>query len=206
MRIGGFVKQSFIDWEGKITSVIFTKGCNFRCGFCHNPSLVLPTLIEQTPDIEPAAIFEYLTTRKQWLDGVVITGGEPTLHSDLSTFIETIKGLGYPVKLDTNGSNPTLLKNLIAENSVDYVAMDIKTTLKQYEYSKICGCNNPNLVNCVKESVEILRESGINYQLRTTEIPEYHSADTIAALKKKFSYCNYKLQPFRDGNTIERMG
>ncbi|HZJ73928.1 MAG TPA: anaerobic ribonucleoside-triphosphate reductase activating protein, partial [Perlabentimonas sp.] len=130
MRIGGFVKQSFIDWEGKITSVIFTKGCNFRCGFCHNPSLVLPKLIEQTPDIEVAAITEHLRKRKQWLDGVVITGGEPTLHNDLSTFIKTIKELGYPVKLDTNGSNPTLLKKLIADNSVDYVAMDIKTTLK----------------------------------------------------------------------------
>ena len=205
MRIGGFVKQSFIDWEGKITAVIFTKGCNFRCGFCHNPSLVLPKLIEQTPDIELDTIIDYLKTRKQWLDGVVITGGEPTLHNDLSILIATIKELGYLVKLDTNGTNPSLLKSLITSNSVDFVAMDIKTILEQDEYSKICNYHNPNLINLVKDSIEILKSSEIDYQLRTTVIPKYHSDRTIVTLKKEFSYCNYKLQPFRDGDTVEKM-
>lgn len=127
MRIGGIEKQSFIDWEGKVTAVVFTRGCNFRCGYSHNPSLVLPHLLANETDIPENQLFDYLKTRREWLDGVVATGGEPTIHADLESFLEAIKNLGYLIKLDTNGSNPMVLKKLLARKLVDFVAMDVKT-------------------------------------------------------------------------------
>lgn len=127
MRIGGFTKQSFIDWEGKTTAVIFTKGCNFRCEYCHNPELVYPKLMEQSEDILETEIFDFLSTRKNWLDGVVITGGEPTLQKDLKELIVKIKKMDFAVKLDTNGFFSKILKELLKSNLIDYVAMDIKT-------------------------------------------------------------------------------
>ena len=129
MRIGAFLKQSLIDWEGRVSAVIFTKGCNFRCGYCHNPYLVLPELLRQTQDIEEHEVLDFLDRRKNWLDGVVISGGEPTLHEDLIPFIQKIKALGLPVKLDTNGSHPEVLEQLIGGKWIDAVAMDIKSAL-----------------------------------------------------------------------------
>lgn len=198
MRIGGLTKQSFIDWEGKTTAVIFTKGCNFRCGYCHNPELVYPKLIEQTADISETLIFDFLSTRKNWLDGVVITGGEPTLQNNLKEFIFEIKKLGYAVKLDTNGSLPMILKDLLESNLVDYVAMDIKTILDLEEYQKICGIKDQQLFQKVQESIEILKESGIDYQLRTTIVPQFHTKEMINKLEKKFSYCKYQVQDYRE--------
>ena len=113
MRIASLQKQSFIDWEGKTAAVIFTKGCNFRCGYCHNPSLVLPHLLDRTPDLSEKEIMGYLLSRKNWLDGVVITGGEPTIQPDLPTFMAAVKEAGFAIKLDTNGTNPDMLNELI---------------------------------------------------------------------------------------------
>lgn len=198
MRIGGLTKQSFIDWEGKTTAVIFTKGCNFRCSYCHNPELVFPKLIEQTADISETLIFDFLSTRKNWLDGVVITGGEPTLQNNLKEFIFEIKKLGYAVKLDTNGSLPMILKDLLESSLVDYVAMDIKTILDLEEYQKICSIKDQQLLHKVEESVEILKKSGIDYQLRTTVVPQFHTKEMINKLEKKFSYCKYQVQDYRE--------
>ncbi len=197
MRIGGFTKQSLIDWEEKVAAVVFTKGCNFRCGFCHNPELVYPELIKKTEDIPEQTIFDYLSTRKNWLDGVVITGGEPTLQSDLKDFIERIKKMGFAVKLDTNGSSPIVLNELLKANLLDYVAMDIKTVFEIEAYQNICDIKDQQLLIKVKESVEILKESNIDYQLRTTVVPKYHTQEMICKLQKQFSYCNYKLQEYR---------
>lgn len=202
MKIGGFIKQSFIDWEEKVTAVIFTKGCNLRCGFCHNPELVYPKLIEQTEDINEKTIFNFLSTRKNWLDGVVITGGEPTLQNDLKSFIENIKKMGFAVKLDTNGTSPKVLQNLLKANLLDYVAMDIKTIFELETYQNICNIKDPELLTKVKESVEILKKSGIDYQLRTTVVPKYHTKEMIDKLQEKFSYCNYKTQEFRETKII----
>lgn len=202
MKIGGFIKQSFIDWEEKVTAVIFTKGCNLRCGFCHNPELVYPKLIEQTEDINEKTIFNFLSTRKNWLDGVVITGGEPTLQNDLKSFIENIKKMGFAVKLDTNGTSPKVLKNLLKANLLDYVAMDIKTIFELETYQNICNIKDPELLTKVKESVEILKKTGIDYQLRTTVVPKYHTKEMIDKLQEKFSYCNYKTQEFRETKII----
>lgn len=126
IRIGGLVKQSFVDWDGVLSAVVFTKGCNFRCSYCHNPALVVPALMRERPDVAESEVFDYLARRRGWLDGVVVTGGEPTLHAGLPAFLERVKALGYRVKLDTNGTNPEMLRQLIASGAVDFVAMDIK--------------------------------------------------------------------------------
>lgn len=202
MRIGGLIKHSFIDWAGKITAVIFTKGCNFRCGYCHNPELVYPQLIDQTQDLSEKEIFEFLSKRKNWLDGVVITGGEPTLQSDLRDFIFKLKNMGFAVKLDTNGSSPMVLKDLIKSNLVDFVAMDVKTILDLKEYQRICRIQDSLLLLEIEKSIGILKESGVDYQLRTTVLPQFHTEQIMDELQKKFSYCNYQLQEYRETKII----
>ncbi|HRW95012.1 MAG TPA: anaerobic ribonucleoside-triphosphate reductase activating protein [Bacteroidales bacterium] len=197
MKIGGFEKQSLIDWEGKIAAVIFTKGCNFRCSYCHNPDLVYPELIRKTEDIPEKIIFQYLLSRKNWLDGVVITGGEPTIHKDLDVFIKRIKDIDYKVKLDTNGSSPEMLKHLIDSGLVDCVAMDIKTVLNVDKYNEICGVGIPGLLKKVQDSIAVLNGSGIEIQYRTTIVPHFHTKDTIVELQKRFSGFNYRLQECR---------
>lgn len=198
MRIGGFTKQSHIDWHDKLAAVVFTKGCNFRCSFCHNAELVYPELVHKTDDIPEEIVFDFLSTRTTWLDGVVITGGEPTIQHDLKDFIEKIKIIGLAVKLDTNGSSPRVLEELLKSNLLDYVAMDIKTIFDEEAYQTICDINDLQLLSKIKESVEILKQSNIDYQLRTTVVPKYHTKDMINKLQDKFSYCNYKLQEFRE--------
>ncbi|MDR2037451.1 MAG: anaerobic ribonucleoside-triphosphate reductase activating protein [Bacteroidales bacterium] len=205
MRIGGFTKQSFIDWDGKTVAVIFTKGCNFRCGYCHNPSLVLPKLLNIQPDIPEKTILNYLAERKEWLDGVVVTGGEPTIHKDLDRFLHVIKETGMPVKLDTNGSHPEVLQELIGKKLVDYVAMDIKTILEAPEYMAITGNKDAYLTEKVTRSLHILRDSEIAYQLRTTILPEFHQQETILALKNNYAADDHVFQKYRDGMVIERV-
>ncbi|NJO88455.1 MAG: anaerobic ribonucleoside-triphosphate reductase activating protein [Chloroflexia bacterium] len=139
MRIGGFVKQSLIDYPGKIAAVVFTQGCNFRCGYCHNPQLVLPNLFIERFDLAPLNIISYLEQHRNWLDGVVVTGGEPTIHKDLPLFLKEIKKLGYAIKLDTNGTNPHLLEQIIKNKLADYIAMDIKIAPEKNLYGKIIG-------------------------------------------------------------------
>ncbi len=197
MRIGGFQKQSFIDWDGKLTAVVFTKGCNFRCSFCHNPNLVYPELIQAHQDISTESVMEYLYARKNWLDGVVITGGEPTLQKDLKAFIQEIKSIGYLVKLDTNGAQPSILQNLIDEDLIDFVAMDVKTILEEQAYQHICGIKDRNLLDKIKQSIQILKDASIPYQLRTTIVPEFHTQSISDDLEQQFSYCNYRLQEYR---------
>jgi len=202
MQIAALTKQSFIDWEGKTTAVVFTQGCNFRCGYCHNPSLVLPHLFKTHPTISELLVYDYLQSRVNWLDGVVITGGEPTLQPDLRDFIQKVKEMGYDVKLDTNGTNPQLLDELISNALIDYVAMDIKTLLTRDCYRKVTGVKNSDLITNIKQSLAILRQSGINYQLRTTIIPKIHNEYVINRLKLQFTTDNYILQSYREGETV----
>jgi pyruvate formate lyase activating enzyme len=197
MRIGGFEKQSFIDWEGKITAVIFTKGCNFRCPYCHNPNLVYPELIQQSTDIPENEILQFLLSRKNWLEGVVITGGEPTLHHDLDFFINRIKKMNYKVKLDTNGSSPGMLRKLIDNHLIDCVAMDIKTILAAEKYNEICGVNTSGLLKKVQNSIAVLNASDIEIHYRTTVVPQFHTKEIVAELQKHFSGFNYRFQEYR---------
>ncbi|MDD3079896.1 MAG: anaerobic ribonucleoside-triphosphate reductase activating protein [Paludibacter sp.] len=195
MRIGGLTKQSFIDWEGKITAVVFTTGCNFRCGYCHNPSLVLPELFEEP--IPEQNFFDYLESRTGWLDGVVVTGGEPTIQPDLKDFIKRIKSLGFAVKLDTNGTNFNLLKELIGENLVDFVAMDIKSVLTLETYQKVTGRISSEKFQNVMQSINLLRTNIVDHQFRTTVVPGIHDQTMIEQMQQIFCGENYILQQFR---------
>ena len=195
MRIASLQKQSLIDWEGKVAAVVFTKGCNFRCNYCHNPSLVLPSLLDTVPDIPERDIFEYLESRRNWLDGVVVTGGEPTIHKDLKSFLQKIKAVGLSVKLDTNGTNPGILKELIAEKIIDFVAMDVKHIPMQNLYEKITPVAF-RLFENVLQSVSLLRQNHISFQFRTTLIPDVHTQETTEQLKVMFP--NIVFQEYRE--------
>lgn len=202
MRIGGFVRNSMIDWEGKVVSVVFTKGCNFRCGYCHNPSLVIPDLIRRTEDIIVNEVFSSLKDSRGWIDGVVVTGGEPTIHADLPGFFDQLKSMSLMTKLDTNGTNPEMLDCLICNKLVDFVAMDIKTIIVPSEYSRISGCYKNGITERIKKSIEVLRSSGILYQFRTTIIPGYHTDEIVSQLDREFADDPYIKQPFREGENV----
>ncbi|TAJ13969.1 anaerobic ribonucleoside-triphosphate reductase activating protein [Marinilabiliaceae bacterium JC017] len=204
MRIGGFTKQTLIDYPGKLAAMIFTQGCNFRCGYCHNPQLVLPHLINESTPIATEEVLQWIQTRKNWLDAVVISGGEPTLHNDLPEFIAQIKGMGLAVKLDTNGSNPLMLKKLIREHLVDYVAMDIKHLPSCRDYEKVIGLKNTEkLIRRIEQSMIILQQAGIDYEFRTTYIPGIHTPEAIEQIKSLLLDENkYTVNEYRDGYTI----
>lgn len=173
MRIGGIQKVSLIDFPGKISTVVFTQGCNFRCEFCHNPSLVLPEMFDHV--INDGDVLSFLESRKGLIDGVVLSGGEPTIQIGLCQFIEKTKKMGFLVKLDTNGTNPDVLRDLYSKNLLDYVAMDIKNVLDKY--TTIVGKNVD--IREIQQSISIIMNSGIDYEFRTTIVPKFHSIDEI---------------------------
>ncbi|MEN9338585.1 MAG: hypothetical protein RI945_310, partial [Candidatus Parcubacteria bacterium] len=152
MILAGLQKNTLIDYPGKIACIVFTLGCNFRCDFCYNPSLVIH---EKFPKefLQEESFFDFLKERKSFLDAVVITGGEPTIHKDLNIFIQKIKDMGFLVKLDTQGSNPKFLKQILKEGNVDYVAMDIKSQVERY--NEVTNSKfDPNLI---LESIKIIK-------------------------------------------------
>jgi pyruvate formate lyase activating enzyme len=203
MRIGGLLKQSFIDWDSRMVAVVFTQGCNFRCGYCHNPSLVIPQLIAKSDGIPEDEVLQFLASRCGWLEGVVVSGGEPTLQPDLKLFITGIKEMGYSVKLDTNGTNPELLAELIAEHLVDYVAMDIKTIPQYSRYAQVTPIST-TVFDKVQQSIALLQQGNIAYQFRTTIIPNHHTTEDIAQLKEQMASCpSYRMQEYRKGDTVE---
>ena len=200
MKIGGFQKQSLIDYPGYISSVIFTQGCNFRCDYCHNPELVLPEKFNEP--ISEDVVWDYLKKYGRLLDAVCITGGEPTMQKDLPDFVRKVRQLGLKVKLDSNGTHPKMLKQLFDANMLDFVAMDIKHQLNVESYSKIVGFDmNNNMFANILESVKIIRASGVDYEFRTTRIPSLHAENDIAMLKTQFGR-NYKIQHFKFGEHI----
>ena len=174
MIIGGFIKNSFVDFPKYIASVIFTNGCNFNCDFCHNSQLISGN---EKSNISLLEIFDFLVQRKGQIDGVVISGGEPTIQPDLKEVIIKIRKLGYKVKLDTNGSNPNVLKELLDENLLDYVAMDIKSLPNNYDrFRKGCG-------KFIEESINILKNCDTDHEFRITFEPEL-SVDDIEKISK----------------------
>jgi pyruvate formate lyase activating enzyme len=219
MIIGGVEKLTTIDFPGKLAAIIFTQGCNFRCQFCYNPMLVWPiedSRLKYQKDhlaILESDFFAFLESRRGKLDGVVISGGEPTLHPDLPDFISKIKTLGYAVKLDTNGTNPVMLEQILnfsvipgrseakgkgisGEDSnkipafagmtnklVDYLAMDIKAPLEKYEQVVSCPVNLDN----IKKSIELIKNSGLPYEFRTTLVPGLHTFEDIAKMGQLIS-------------------
>lgn len=164
MKIGGIQKLSLVDYPGKVSAAIFTIGCNMRCGYCHNPELVLPERYADTIPTED--ILKFLETRRGKLEGVVISGGEPTMHEDLPDFIRRVKELGFLVKLDSNGTNPDMLEHLIDAELIDYIAMDIKGTPAKYQ--QIVAY--PIDIEAVLRSIRLIKQSGVDHEFRTTVV------------------------------------
>lgn len=171
-KLAGLQKTTFIDYPEKIACIVFTQGCNFRCGYCHNPEL----FENKEPVLSVPAFFEFLNKRKGKLDGVVITGGEPTLHGkDLIEFIKEVKSLGFLVKLDTNGTHPDVLQELLDENLLDYIAMDIKAPLAKYKTITQTDIDT----KIIKKSIDMIMNSGVDYEFRTTIVKSQLSVEDL---------------------------
>ena len=196
MKISGLQKLTLLDYPGRMACTVFTYGCNFRCPFCHNALLVTQ---ENSDSISEDEFFSFLKKRQGILDGVCISGGEPTLQKDLPEFISKIKALGYSVKLDTNGSSPAVLQKLIEENLVDYIAMDIKNSPAKYDIT----CATAVDIEAVKQSVSIIKENGISHEFRTTTVKEFHNKEDFSAIADWIKPSKYFLQHFENsGNLI----
>ena len=198
MKIGGLQRVSLIDYPGQISAVVFSQGCNFRCSYCHNPELVEPTLYDQCLPEED--FFSFLNSRKEKLDGVTITGGEPTLQQDLISFIKNIKKMGFLVKIDTNGSFPDILAKLIKDKLVNYIAMDIKAPLEKYPAIAGAYINK----DMIKRSIETVMLSGIEYEFRTTVVKSQLTEKDISSIGRLIkNACTYVLQPFIPSKALD---
>ena len=200
MTISGFQKLTLVDYPEHTACLIFTQGCNFRCPFCQNSSLVIK---KNNCKIDETEIFEYLDKRKKLIDGVCISGGEPLLNEDIGLFIKKIKDKGYKIKIDTNGSRPKMLKKLIDNKLIDYVAMDIKNSFENYNATSGVQVN----IDDIKESINILKNSNIDYEFRTTIVKQLHNFENIEDI---LSYIGpdvkYYIQNYRDCDTVLKKG
>ncbi len=197
-RVGGFQKFTLIDFPGKPACIVFTQGCNFRCRYCYNVELVLPERFGPTIPIEE--VFSFLEERRGLLEGVVITGGEPTIQKGLDGFVERVKEMGYAVKLDTNGSLPHVLRKLLERGLLDYVAMDVKAPLEKYE--EVCGVKVD--VSKIAESIEIIKTSGIDHEFRTTVVKGQLNWEDILKIAELLKGSKrYYLQKFIPGKTLD---
>ena len=200
MEIKGFIDLSRVDWD-RASAVIFLPYCNFRCPFCQNTLLVLhPEKLETIPFQK---IQSYLEEYKWGVSGVVITGGEPTLHRDLPELCQKFKDLGFPVKLDTNGTNPKMLEKLVDDDLIDYVAMDIKAPLNVDDYSRASGVDAEKFLNHIRTSITLLKSSNIHYEFRTTVVPTLHTPEDIRQICLEIRGCEkYVIQSFRPAETL----
>lgn len=202
MKVSGFYKTTLIDYPEKLASSIFLNGCNLRCPFCHNGDLVLPTANQSYIDLN--YIFEVLKKRKTILEGVCISGGEPTIHHDLYQFCSLIKGLDYSIKLDTNGTNPDILRTLYNDGLIDYVAMDVKNSKEKYSITT--GNSNMDLSK-IESSIDWLLTSGINYEFRTTVVKELHDKEDFIKIGQWISGAKrYYLQNYRESDSVIQPG
>jgi pyruvate formate lyase activating enzyme len=197
MIIKGLQKLTLIDYPGQIACTIFTFGCNFRCPFCYNAGLVID---DSTPTIPEEEILNFLRERKGFLTGVCITGGEPTLHADLPQFIYRIKRMGYLVKLDTNGTNPRMVENLILRGLVDYVAMDIKAPWEKYNQIVKVEVD----LDEIKKTFDLIVRSSIDHEIRTTVVPRIHTQADIVTIARQIKQAErYYLQQFQPIKTLD---
>ena len=196
MVISGFSKLTLLDYPGKVACMLFTQGCNWNCKFCQNSDLIHYDTNELIKEDE---IFEYLDERKKVLDGIVISGGEPTMQKDLIEFLRKVRKFGILIKLDTNGSNPIVLEKILKENLVDYVAMDIKNIFEEYE--PIVNIKKIYIEN-IKQSINMLKQSNVEYEFRTTIMKNYHSLDKILKINEYVGSDKYYLQNFEDSDGV----
>ena len=196
MEIGGLNTFSLSDFPGKVAAVVFTQGCNFRCPYCHNASLI--PYHYRVPDellIPEEHFFEFLAYRSNRLDAVVVSGGEPTIHQDLPAFLRRIKDMGFAVKLDTNGSEPEVLKEILENDLVDYIAMDIKAPLDKYK--QVTKALSLTAKDKVKESIELISGSGVDHEFRTTVVEALLTPEDMKAIRKLVpAGSTYRLQKF----------
>ncbi|MCK5332653.1 anaerobic ribonucleoside-triphosphate reductase activating protein [Candidatus Parcubacteria bacterium] len=207
MLIGGLQKFTMLDYPGKIAATVFTAGCNFRCPYCHNSDIVDPKLIDYENVIKEREIFDFLKLRKGSLDGVCITGGEPTLQTGLMKFIRKIKSMGFLIKLDTNASHSNVVENLIREDLIDYWAVDIKTKPEKYKIMT----KKDDVVKNVERSISLISESRSDLELRTTVVPGYVTSDDFDKIIEWINSINseifsklyrYSIQNFKPEKTL----
>jgi pyruvate formate lyase activating enzyme len=202
MLISGIQPCTLLDFPKKIACIVFTPGCNFRCGYCHNPEFVLPEQIKCIKNnfIDENTFFNFLNKRKGLLDGVVISGGEPTLQGDLIPFMEKIAELGFSIKLDTNGNKPEIIKTILEKNLAQYLAMDIKTSYATYQALVGKLANN----NRIQESISLILNSGIPYEFRSTIIKEIHTKKILEHMAYMIrGAARFALQSFRPAHTLD---
>ena len=202
MNICGLQKVSLLDYPGLICCTIFTRGCNFCCPYCQNSGLVIPSKYD--PLLDENKVLEFLKSRIGKLDAVTISGGEPTLQKDLESFIRKIKDMGYLVKLDTNGYNPDILKDLVNKKLIDYVAMDIKNSPSKYPLT--ASVNNLD-ISRIKQSIDFLINGNLDYEFRTTLIKQYHNLDDVKDISLFIKGAKkYYLQNFKDSEGVIKKG
>jgi pyruvate formate lyase activating enzyme len=200
IEIKGFLETSFVDWPGKICSVLFLPYCNFRCPYCHNHPLVFHP--EQYLTVPFKDILARLRAFEGWIDGVCLTGGEPTFHADLPSLIREIKRHGFLVKLDTNGSNPEMLENLIEAREIDFVSMDVKAPLDPFSYHRSTGLSID--INAILRSIEILKRGEAEHEFRMTVVPGLHQKEDIQNLGSQLrAGKRFVLQNFNPENPLD---
>ncbi len=183
MIIGGIQRLSLVDFPGKVATILFTKGCVFRCPYCHNPDLVIP---RDTSGIPEEEWWKHLRKRQGFIDGVVVSGGEPTLHKDLPEFIRRIKDMGYAVKLDTNGVTPDMIEHMLARKLIDYFAMDIKHRWEKYQSIANVKEEKRDILSRCRETFDLIRDSGVPYEWRSTLLPGIHTEEDVIAMASGF--------------------
>jgi pyruvate formate lyase activating enzyme len=199
LLIGGFQAFSLSDYPGKAAAIVFTQGCNFRCPFCHNSSLI-PLGEDSGESFSVTDLLRQLRERRTLLDGVVVTGGEPTIQSGLPQFLRTVREMGYAVKLDTNGSRPKMLRRLLAEGLVDYIAMDVKAPLRCYD--RLTGVSAP--LRAIRGSIKIIARSGIPHEFRTTVVKPLLSENDISSIRETIpAGSRHTLQVFNPENAYD---
>lgn len=202
MKICGLNKTTLLDYPGKVAATIFIGGCNFRCPFCHNSSLVTNTASQ--PEISQTEILNFLKKRRGILEGVCVTGGEPTLFPELADFLSDIRELGYPIKLDTNGSNPSFLRFLVQNDLISKVAMDIKSSPQNY--GKLTGITTPDF-HAIETSVSYLLEGNVDYEFRTTVVRELHNMQDFVEISQWIKGAKaYYLQAYKDSEEVLQPG
>jgi len=200
--IKGFDQMSLVDWDGMVATTVYLSGCNFRCPFCHNSSLVLtPEIYDSIPVDE---VLDYVREHNDFIDGVVVTGGEPCMHSDIGGFLKQLREIGVGIKLDTNGSFPELLESLISKELVDYVAMDIKAPLDFDSYSKSAGITDRRTFERVQDSIDLLMEGRVDYEFRMTVVPALHRASDLKRVAEQIKGARrFVIQKYVARNTLD---
>jgi pyruvate formate lyase activating enzyme len=199
--IRGLIESSLLEWEGKVSAVVCLQGCNLRCPFCHSHNLISQEMPNEVVPLD--GVMALLEDRRGWIDGVVVSGGEPTIHPELPEFLAAFKSIGCAVKLDTNGTYPGMLSDLIDMGLVDYVAMDLKAPLEPARYAAAAG--GPVDVNAVGRSVEILRRGRVDYEFRTTVCPAVVSIEDLEAMARSIAGARrYVLQQFVPETSLRR--